>query len=270
MSGARRMSDHGRNQAWFEFCQPARRTAGPRVRRPARLFLGLRHRPCGAHGRPHHRAARGARARDAWTPSAWRCCAVLRAGRHARAHRRRHCRPRPATGLHRPRRPARRSSSTKTAAVYFENPGYIGIIEAQGAEIARAGARRRREIDRRRRSDLARRARRRPATTAPTSWSAPTQTLGVHMSAAAAPAASSPRATRRRYAREYRRSTSSHHADTTGPGEVGFDSRYATSPPTACASKARTGPATRSTSRPSQTPSTCRCSAPRGSARWAS
>ncbi len=43
----------------------------------------------------------------------------------------------PATGPARPGRPARQDLADDVAAVYWENPGYLGTIEDQGAEIVR-------------------------------------------------------------------------------------------------------------------------------------
>ena len=43
---------------------------------------------------------------------------------------------RPDDRAARPRRPRARSSPTRTAAVYVESPSYLGVIEADGAEIA--------------------------------------------------------------------------------------------------------------------------------------
>ena len=46
--------------------------------------------------------------------------------------------------------------SARTAAVYIETPGYLGMIESRAAEIAAHRARGRRRDHRRRRPDLAR------------------------------------------------------------------------------------------------------------------
>ena len=142
------------------------------LRRAAGLQLGLRRRPRDPHGRAHHRPPRGAGAAARSIPSAF---AVIRT----------YCEPRemaghidvvlvdhdPATGLL-DLADLERKLSAATAAVYFENPSYLGLIEAHGAEIAAPRARARRRDDRRRRPDLARRAGAARRTTAPTSWSA--------------------------------------------------------------------------------------------------
>ena len=73
--------------------------------------------------------------------------------------------------------------SDRTAAVYLENPSYLGRDRDQRRRDRRARARRRRQLDRRRRSDLAGRARRRRRDYGADIVVGPTQPLGVHMNA---------------------------------------------------------------------------------------
>ena len=97
---------------------------------------------------------------------------LLRAARDGEPHRRRARRPRPGDRACSTSPTSSASSPTGTAAVYFENPSYLGADRGRGGRDRPARARRAAP----RRSSASTRSRsacsRRPATTAPTSWSA--------------------------------------------------------------------------------------------------
>lgn len=130
------MSDHGRNQAWFEFCSQLGEllemdyvglpvyswgcAAGNAIRMAARM-TGRREVLIPASMDPERRAViaqycelEGMASRIAMVPVAMSL----------------------KTGLIDLKDLASKLS-TKTAAIYFENPGFLGVIETQGAEIAK-------------------------------------------------------------------------------------------------------------------------------------
>ncbi len=130
------MSDHGRNQAWFEFCSQLGELVGME-------FVGLPVYSWGcAIGHAARMAARLTGRREILVPALIdpERLAVLR----------QYCEPEgsaghiavvpvaadPVTGLLDLADLAARLSD-RAAAVYFENPGFLGVIESQGVEIAR-------------------------------------------------------------------------------------------------------------------------------------
>ena len=153
--------------------------------------------------------------------------------------------------------------SAATAAVYLESPSYLGVIEADGARDRRARPPPRRAPDRRRRPDLAGRAE-------------GAGRLGCRHRRRPDPAAGRAHELRRRRRRLHglaRRGALRARVQRL----PGLDHRHRqarpvrlrpraprTRPPTACASSARIGPATRSISGPSPTRSIWRCSGPQG------
>ena len=166
-------SDHGRNQAWFEFCSQL----GELLELD---FVGLPVYSWGCaagHADPHgvaaHRPHEVLVAALARPRAARRDPQLLRAARDARATSTsmlgRRSIP-PPGGSTSPTCEAKLSE--RTAAVYFENPSYLGIDRGRRARRsparARAPARRRSSASTRSRSACSRR----PATTAPTSSSA--------------------------------------------------------------------------------------------------
>jgi len=129
------MSDHGRNQAWFEFCSQLGELVGMD-------FVGLPVYSWGcAAGNALRMAARLTGRRRALVPASMdpERLAVVR----------QYCEPEempghialdtiaydPATGLL-DLADLEAKLSDGVAAVYFENPGFLGVIESQGAEIA--------------------------------------------------------------------------------------------------------------------------------------
>ena len=252
-------------------CEPARRAGRHGGRRAAGLQLGLRRGPRDPHGGAHHRPQRGAGRRARSTPSACRSSAAT-ASRAEMASAHRGGAPSatipPPAGSTLPTSAAK--LSTRTAAVYVESPSYLGVIEAEGAEIARLAHRalapRRSSAPTRSRSAC---SRRRP-TTAPTSSSGPTQPLGVHMNCGGGVGGFIASRDEERYVARVQR-----HFWSQSPGRASPASSAS-----ACASShqtsygmretARTGPETRSTCGRSRTPSTWRCSGRRGFARSAS
>ncbi|MCZ8097531.1 MAG: aminomethyl-transferring glycine dehydrogenase, partial [Burkholderiales bacterium] len=130
------MSDHGRNQAWFEFCSQLGELIGME-------FVGLPVYSWGcAAGNAIRMASRLTGRHEVLVPETM-CPERL-------AIVRQYCEP-PEMESHiavvtvaHDRKTGlidladlRRKLSKKTAAVYMENPGYLGTIETQGAEIAR-------------------------------------------------------------------------------------------------------------------------------------
>lgn len=130
------MSDHGRNQAWFEFCSMLGELVGME-------FVGLPVYSWGcAIGSAVRIAARLNGRREVLVPASMdpERLDVLR----------QYCEPEgshghiavvpvafdPTTGLV-DLADLRARLSSRTGAVYFENPGALGIIETQGSEIAR-------------------------------------------------------------------------------------------------------------------------------------
>jgi glycine dehydrogenase subunit 1 len=129
-------SDHGRNQAWFEFCSMLGELVGLE-------FVGLPVYSWGcAIGNAVRMAARLNGRREVLVPASMdpERLAVLR----------QYCEPEgslghiavvqvafdPVTGMM-DGADLRAKLSTKTAAVYFENPGALGVVEANAAEIAK-------------------------------------------------------------------------------------------------------------------------------------
>ena len=129
-------SDHGRNQAWFEFNSQLGELLDMEVVRlpvyswgcAAGHAIRMASRLTGRHQvlLPRHRRSRATVGHRN----------LLRAARDAAPHR--SCAGRRAIA-----RPAcidvadlERKISPRTAAVYFENPSFLGMIEANGAEIA--------------------------------------------------------------------------------------------------------------------------------------
>ena len=175
-------SDHGRNQAWFEFASQLGELIEHGLRRAARLQLGLRRRPRGPDGVAPDR-----------TPAV--CSCPTRSSPERLAVIRTYCAP--------PRLPAR---SRSTLVGHDPSTGGVDLGGSRGAAARRApppstsrrpsflgadradarrdrGARARPRAPRRSSASTRSRSassRRRP-TTAPTSSSARTQPLGVHM-----------------------------------------------------------------------------------------
>jgi glycine dehydrogenase subunit 1 len=131
------MSDHGRNQAWFEFCSQLGELVGLE-------FVGLPVYSWGcAIGYAVRMAARLNGRREVLVPATMdpERLDVLR----------QYCEPEgsgghiavvsvacdPATGLL-DLADLKAKLSTRSTAVYFENPGFLGVIETQGAAIAAA------------------------------------------------------------------------------------------------------------------------------------
>ena len=106
-------SDHGRNQAWFEFASQLGELLEHGLRRPAGLQLGLRRRPRDPHGRAHRPAAA-----RCWCPrsidpgAAGGDPQLLRAAGDGGPHRRDARRLRPGHRRARPRRSRAASSPT--------------------------------------------------------------------------------------------------------------------------------------------------------------
>lgn len=129
-------SDHGRNQAWFEFCSQIGELVGME-------FVGLPVYSWGcAAGHAIRMAARLTGRAEVLVPRSMdpERLAVIRS----------YCEPREMPSHIAVREIAydkttgqidladlRANLSVRTAAVYFESPGYLGTVEAQGAEIAR-------------------------------------------------------------------------------------------------------------------------------------
>jgi glycine dehydrogenase subunit 1 len=129
------MSDHGRNQAWFEFCSMLGELVGME-------FVGLPVYSWGcAIGNAVRMAARLNGRREVLVPAGM-CperLAVLR----------QYCEPTGSRGYIAVVPVAfdargqldlgdlRTKLSDRTAAIYIENPGFLGVIETQGAEIGR-------------------------------------------------------------------------------------------------------------------------------------
>ncbi|MFN0043112.1 MAG: aminomethyl-transferring glycine dehydrogenase subunit GcvPA, partial [Alphaproteobacteria bacterium] len=129
-------SDHGRNQAWFEFCSQLGELVGME-------FVGLPVYSWGcAAGHAIRMAARLTGRNEVLVPRSMdpERLAVVRT----------YCEPEaleshiavravdydPATGRL-DLADLRAKMSARTAAIYFETPGYLGIIEENGAEIAK-------------------------------------------------------------------------------------------------------------------------------------
>jgi glycine dehydrogenase subunit 1 len=213
------MSDHGRNQAWFEFCSQLGELVGME-------FVGLPVYSWGcAAGNALRMAARMTGRREVLVP-AWMCPERL-------AVIRQYCQPPEMAGhvavvtVAHDRRTGRldladlkRKLSARSAAVYFENPAYLGVIEAEGAKIARmaraAGAETVVGVDPVSLGVIAP-----PADYGADIVVGTTQTLGAHMSAGGGAGGFIASRDEERYAREYPTLNVS-IAETTRPGEVGF------------------------------------------------
>ena len=213
------MSDHGRNQAWFEFCSQLGELIGME-------FVGLPVYSWGcAAGNAIRMASRLTGRHEVLVPETM-CPERL-------AIVRQYCEP-PEMESHiavvtvaHDRKTGlidladlRRKLSKKTAAVYMENPGYLGTIETQGAEIARlaraAGAETIVGVDPISLGIMA----------PPSDYGADIvvgtiQTLGAHMSAGGGLGGFIASRDEEAYAREYPTLNVS-ITDTTVPGEVGF------------------------------------------------
>ena len=235
--------------------EPARRADRDGLRRPARLQLGLRGRPRRAHGRPADRALARARARHDQPGAARGDPHLLRRCRAAGPDRDRARRPRRRDGRRR-RADLERRLSARTAAVLFDNPSFLGGIEPRAAEIAALarshGAETIVGVDPLSLGILAP-----PADYGADIVVGSTQPLGVHMSL---------RRRRRRLHRDARRSALRARVPDAAAQHLRDGRRRArlrrspssSRPRTAAARRATTGRATRSTSGPSRTPSTCR------------
>lgn len=131
------MSDHGRNQAWFEFCSQLGELVGME-------FVGLPVYSWGcAAGNAIRMAARITKRREVLVPASMdpERLAVIQQYCEPEAMPS-HIRVVPVgfdrrTGLI-DLSDLKAKLSDRTAAVYFENPGFLGVIETQGMEIARA------------------------------------------------------------------------------------------------------------------------------------
>ncbi|WP_431283392.1 aminomethyl-transferring glycine dehydrogenase subunit GcvPA [Humitalea sp. 24SJ18S-53] len=213
------MTDHGRNQVWFEFCSQLGELVGME-------FVGLPVYSWGcAAGHAARMAARITGRREILVPSDMdpERLAVLR----------QYCEPEgsaghiavvplsadPATGLLDFSDLASKLSP-RTAAVYFENPGFLGVIETQGAEIARlaraAGAETIVGVDPISLGVLAP-----PADYGADIVIGTIQTLGIHMLCGGGAGGFLATRDEERYAREYPTLNIS-IAPTTTPGEWGF------------------------------------------------
>lgn len=213
------MSDHGRNQAWFEFCSMMGELVGME-------FVGLPVYSWGcAIGNAVRMAARLNGRREVLVPAGMdpERLAVLR----------QYCEPEGSHG-HIAVVPVafeaasgmldladlKAKLSAKTAAVYIENPGFLGVVEARGAEIGRlaraAGAEFIVGVDPISLGVLA----------PPSDYGADIvvgtiQTLGAHMSAGGGAGGFIASRDEERYAREYPTLNIS-IAPTDRPGEHGF------------------------------------------------
>ena len=213
------MSDHGRNQAWFEFCSQLGELVGME-------FVGLPVYSWGcAAGNAIRMAARMTGHSEVLVPGnicpermsiIRQYCEPVEMERHISV----------VTVANNPKsglldlKDLKRKLSAKTAAVYFENPGYLGMIETQGAEIARfaraAGAETIVGVDPISLGVLA----------PPSGYGADivvgtTQTLGSHMSAGGGIGGFIASRDEETYARQYPTLNIS-ITGTTKPGEVGF------------------------------------------------
>jgi glycine dehydrogenase subunit 1 len=213
------MSDHGRNQAWFEFTSQLGELVGME-------FVGLPVYSWGcAAGNAIRMAARLTGRREVLVPAGM-CPERL-------AVIRQYCEPEameshikvvtvafePKTGLI-DMDDLTSKLSKATAAVYIENPGYLGVIESRGAEIAalarKAGAETIVGVDPVSLGILAP-----PADYGADIVVGTTQTLGAHMSAGGGAGGFIASRDEEAYAREYPTLNVS-ITDTIAPGEVGF------------------------------------------------
>jgi glycine dehydrogenase subunit 1 len=213
------MSDHGRNQAWFEFCAQLGELVGME-------FVGLPVYSWGcAAGNAIRMASRMTGRVEVLVPETM-CPERL-------AVVRQYCEPTEMASHIAVRTVAhdaktglidledlRSKLSAKTAAVYFENPGFLGIIETQGAAIARmaraAGAETIVGVDPISLGILSP-----PADYGADIVVGTTQTLGAHMSAGGGVGGFIATRDEERYAREYPTLNIS-ITETAEPGQVGF------------------------------------------------
>lgn len=213
------MSDHGRNQAWFEFCSQLGELVGME-------FVGLPVYSWGCAAGNAIRMAQRLTGRNEALVQAWMCPERL-------AVIRQYCQPPEMAGhiaiiqvAHDPRTgrldlaDLAAKLSGRTAAVYFENPAYLGAIESEGAEIARlaraAGAQTIVGVDPISLGVLAP-----PADYGADIVVGTTQTLGAHMSAGGGAGGFIASRDEERYAREYPTLNIS-VTETLKEGELGF------------------------------------------------
>lgn len=213
------MSDHGRNQAWFEFCSQLGELVGME-------FVGLPVYSWGcAAGNAVRMASRLTGRHEVLVPDTMcperlaivrQYCEPPEMENHIAVVTVAHDRKTGLIDL----ADLRRKLGKSTAAVYIENPGYLGTIETQGAEIARlaraAGAETIVGVDPISLGVLA----------PPSDYGADIvvgtiQTLGAHMSAGGGLGGFIASRDEEAYAREYPTLNVS-ITDTTVPGEVGF------------------------------------------------
>ncbi len=213
------MSDHGRNQAWFEFCSQLGELVGME-------FVGLPVYSWGcAAGNAIRMASRMTGRTEVLVPDTMcperlavirQYCEPTEMASHIAVVTVGHDRK---TGLIDLKDLMARLSS-KTAAVYFENPGFLGVIETQGAEIARmaraSGAETIVGVDPISLGILSP-----PADYGADIVVGTTQTLGAHMSAGGGVGGFIATRDEEAYAREYPTLNIS-ITETTEPGQVGF------------------------------------------------
>ena len=251
-------SDHGRNQAWFEFASQLGElvgmdfvglpvyswgcAAGHAIRMAARLTG----RSAGARAATDR--ARSGSPSSAPTAAAPSWPGTSRSSSSATT---------PTTGgldL----ADLERRLSARTAAVLFENPVLprraSSTTRREIAALARAA---RRRDDRRRRPDLARRRSRRPSDYGADIVVGTTQPLGVHMHCGGG-VGRLHRHARRGALRPRVPDAAAQHRRDGRAGEYGFGIALFEQTSYGCARRATTGPATRSTSGRSRTPSTWR------------
>ena len=262
-------SDHGRNQAWFEYASQLGELVGADL-----VGLPVYSWGCAA-GHAIRMASRLTGRREVLVPRAI-CPERLSVIRN-------YCEPAempshiavvpvdydPATGLMRLDDLAAKLS-TRTAAVYLENPTYLGADREPGGRDHPPRPRQGCAHDRRRRPDLARRAGGPDATTVPTSSSGTTQPLGIPMYAGGGVGGFIASRDEERFAREYPTLLIS-ITGTTHPGERGFG--LSLRAPDLLRDAGPGQGLDRQLGLPlgrSSTPSTWRCSGRRASASWAS
>ena len=212
-------SDHGRNQVWFEFCSQIGQLVNMDM-----VGLPVYSWGC-AIGHAIRMAARMTGRSEVIVPAAT-CpermaviesyCEPVEMPRHIKVHKVGYD---PATGCM-DLADLKSKLSDRTAAVYFENPAYLGLIEPQGAEIARlaraVGAETIVGVDPTSLGILA----------APADYGADivvgsTQPLGVHMNTGGGTGGFIASRDEERYAREYP-SLMISITETIEPGEYGF------------------------------------------------
>jgi glycine dehydrogenase subunit 1 len=213
------MSDHGRNQAWFEFCSQLGELVGME-------FVGLPVYSWGcAAGNAIRMASRMTGRTQVLVPGTIcperlavirQYCEPTEMASHIGVVMVGHDRKTGLIDL----KDLRAKLSTATAAVYVENPGFLGTIETQGAEIARlaraAGAETIVGVDPISLGILAP-----PADYGADIVVGTTQTLGAHMSAGGGVGGFIATRDEEAYAREYPTLNIS-ITETTEPGQVGF------------------------------------------------